>query len=548
MSSKPALSIVDRDRSARGDSAPRASLTLPTRQNFAATSICFGAFCLWPVRRLLLQDNQPVRIGSRALDILIALLERPGDLVTKDELMARVWPNTFVEPANLTVHIAALRRALGDGRDGNRFLINIPGRGYRFVAPVTLSEHSKPSLRAISATGQSHNLPAKVTRLIGRQDIVGRLSSQIARDRFLTVVGPGGIGKTAVVLTVAEKMAASYRHGTWWIDLATGENRQHVAGAVASVLGLELDREESPASLVTALRDKEMLLVLDTCEHVVAAVASLVAAVLREAPGVHVLATSREPLHSEGEQLCRLAGLESPPADCASAEQARRFPAVELLVERAAATIGDFTLSDADATAVSDICRTLDGIPLAIELVARRVGSLGIAELAAALEAPQLLLTSGYRTGPARQHTMRASLDWSHDLLTDKQQVVLRRLSTFSGEFTLHDAVTVVSDRDQSDCDIIDEVSELVAKSFIASDMREAQPRFRLTHITRAYALEKLRESGEFDATARRLADYLKAPVRRPATARKLLRPPHHKTVPRGAVASSTYNGWKAET
>src|SRR2546426_2665529 len=139
MSSKPALSIVDRDRSARGDSAPRASLTLPTRQNFAATSICFGAFCLWPVRRLLLQDNQPVRIGSRALDILIALLERPGDLVTKDELMARVWPNTFVEPANLTVHIAALRRALGDGRDGNRFLINIPGRGYCFVAPVTVS-------------------------------------------------------------------------------------------------------------------------------------------------------------------------------------------------------------------------------------------------------------------------------------------------------------------------------------------------------------------------------------------------------------------------
>jgi hypothetical protein len=161
-----------------------------------------------------------------------SLLERPGDLVTKDELMARVWPNTFVEPANLTVHIAALRRALGDGRDGNRFLINIPGRGYRFVAPVTLSGHLKPSLPARSATGESHNLPAKVTRLIGRQDIVGRLSSQIARDRFLTVVGPGGMGKTAVALAVAEAVAASYRHGTWWIDLAASESRQ-VTGVCA---------------------------------------------------------------------------------------------------------------------------------------------------------------------------------------------------------------------------------------------------------------------------------------------------------------------------
>jgi predicted ATPase/DNA-binding winged helix-turn-helix (wHTH) protein len=548
MSSKPALSIVDRHQSTREDTAPRASLTPATSQILAASSICFGAFCLWPVRRLLLQDNQPVRIGSRALDILIALLERPGDLVTKGELMARVWPNTFVEPANLTVHIAALRRALGDGRDGNRFLINIPGRGYRFVAPVTLSEQFKPSLRTTAAGGARHNLPAKVTALIGRRDIVGRLSSQIARDRFLTVVGPGGIGKTAVALAVAEEVAANYRHGTWWIDLAASENPQHIAGTVASVMGLEPDHEKFSASLVTALRDKEMLLVLDTCEHVVAAVADLVAVVLREAPGVHVLATSREPLHTAGERLVRLGGLESPPADCASAERALEFPAIELFIERATATLGEFALNDADATAVSDICRTLDGIPLAIDLVARRVDSLGIAELAAALEAPQFLLNTGYRTGPVRQQTMRASLDWSHDLLTAKQQVVLRRLSIFPREFTLHDAVAVASDGDQPDCDIIDEISELVAKSFIASDTREAQPRFRLTHVTRTYALEKLRESAEFDATARHLADYLKAPARRSATARKLLRPPHSKAVPRSAGASSIYNGWEAET
>ena len=307
MSSKPPLSIVDRDRSAGEGTDPRAPLVPAAESHSAATLIRFGSFSLWPMQRLLLQDNQPVHLGSRALDILIALLERPGDLVGKDELMARVWPRTFVEPANLTVHITALRRALWDGRDGNRFLINIPGRGYRFVAPVTVSDQFKPSFPEASVAGQCHNLPARVTRLIGRRDIVVRLSAQIIHDRSLTVVGPGGIGKTAVALAVAREVATSYRDGTWWIDLAR-ENPQHVAGAIASVLGLEADLEKSPTNLVTALRDKEMLLVLDTCEHAVAAVADLVATVLREAPGVHVLATSREPLCTAGEQVCRLAG------------------------------------------------------------------------------------------------------------------------------------------------------------------------------------------------------------------------------------------------
>jgi predicted ATPase/DNA-binding winged helix-turn-helix (wHTH) protein len=491
-------------------SAPRASFTLAAGPHSAGASVRFGSFCLWPVQRLLLQDDRPVHIGSRALDILIALLERPGDLVAKEDLMARVWPNTFVEPANLTVHIAALRRALSDGRDGNRLLINIPGRGYRFVAPVTVSDQFKPSLGAISGAGQCHNLPARVTRLIGRRDIVGRLSAQITRDRFVTVVGPGGIGKTAVALAVAEEVAASYRHGAWWIDLAAGENPQLVVGAVVSPLGLELDRERPSENLVAALRDKEMLVVLDNCEHVITEVADLVAAVLRDAPGVHVLATSREPLHSEGEQVCRLAGLESPPADCASAEQALLFPAVQLLVERTAAALGEFVLVDADARAAAAICRQLDGIPLAIELAARRVSSLGVVGLAAGLDEPLRLLTNGRRTGPARQQTMRATLDWSHGLLTDSQQIVLRRLSGFSAEFTLHDAAAVVFDEAREHCRLVDEVTELVAKSLIASEVREGLPRFRLAHITRAYAREKLRESGEFDALSRRLAGYLK--------------------------------------
>ena len=502
MSSGAALAIASHTQAVGEGAMPLAPTTRDAEAQSPATSIRFGAFHLWPLRRLLMLDNKPEQIGSRALEILIALVEKPGALVTKQELMARVWPNTFVEPANLTVHIAALRRALGDGRDGNRFLLNIPGRGYRFVAPVAVLEQFKPSDRGTSAAAQNHNLPARVTRLIGRNEIVARLSAQISRDRVVSVVGPGGVGKTAVALTVAVEAAPGFRHGAWWIDLASAENAQHVVAAVASVLGLVSDRENLSASLVTVFRDKEMLLVFDSCEHVVSAVASLVAAILREGPGVHVLATSREPLYTEGEQLCRLSGLESPPVPCVSAEEALGFPAVELFVARATANVATFILSDADAAAVSDICNTLDGCPLAIELAARHIGSLGIAELSAGLERSHVLLTRGYRTGPARQRTMRANLDWSYDLLTNKQKIVLRRLAVFTGEFSFHDATRVVSDQITPDLDAADQIAELVAKSLIVSKMNAAQPRFRLTNPTRGYALEKLRESGELDATA----------------------------------------------
>ncbi len=501
MSSRRAISVVSDFQPARAGTPSRALLPLAPEPQSAATSIRFGSFCLWPVQRLLLQDNKPVHVGSRALELLVVLLERPGDLITKQELMARVWPNTFVEPANLTVHIAALRRVLGDGRDGNRFLINIPGRGYRFVAPVTVSDQ----FRTISAAGQRHNLPARVTRLIGRDDIVSRLSAQITRDRLLTVVGPGGIGKTAVALTVAEQVAANFRDGVWWIDLAAHDNPQLIAGAVASTLGLE-GPEKSLANLVTSLRDKQMLLVLDDSEHMVGAVACLVAAVLRDAPGVHVLATSCEPLHTEGERLCRLPGLESPPSDCASAEQALRFPAVELFVERSVAAVGDFGFDDPEAAAVANICNTLNGIPFAIELAAKRVSSLGIDGLAAGLADPLGLLTNGHRTAPGRQQSMRATLDWSHALLTERQQIVLRRLSIFSGEFTLQDAAAVIIDQGGSRCPF--EVTELVTKSLIISDVAELQPRFRVPYITRAYGLEKLRESGEYEGVEQRLAQH----------------------------------------
>jgi predicted ATPase len=482
-------------------------------------AICFGSFRLLLGQRLLLEGNKPLRLGSRALDILIALVERPGDLVNKEELIARVWPNTFVEPANLTVHIAALRRALGDGRRGNRYIVNVPGRGYCFVAPVNMSEKLRPSSLELLVVEHAHNLPATNTRLIGRENVVAGLSARFSRDRFLTIVGPGGIGKTSVALAVAEELLANYKHGIWLIDLALVGNPVLVPTALASALGLEVRAENFLPRLIANLWDKQMLLVLDNCEHVIAAAAALAAEVLRGAPGVHVLATSREPFRVEGEWVYRLPPLQSPPvATGISAEEALRFPAVQLFVERTAAALGDYVLSDADAPIVADICLKLDGIPLALEFAAARVNCFGIGGLAARLEDRLSLLINGRRTALPRQQTMRATLDWSYGLLTNAQQMILRRLSIFPGEFTLRAAGAVIPDDTYSSSEIIDQVTELIAKSLVAAEMGDVEPRLRLLETTRVYALAKLVESGEHNAVARRHAEYFKdAMQRRPS-------------------------------
>jgi DNA-binding winged helix-turn-helix (wHTH) protein len=250
-----------------GHSDPKASpLGSPQfgiQQNISITNeFNFGSFRLLPAQRLLLKEDKVIHLGSRAMEILIALVERPNELVSKAELMARVWPNIFVEPANLTVSISALRRALGDGRHGNRFFINIPGRGYRFVAPVTVS----------GITGASHphpvdNLPANITRLIGRDDVTAELSVQLSRHRLITVTGSGGVGKTGVALGVAEKLAGEFDDGVWWVDLAPISDPDHVPGALTKALGSILGSDQPVEKLVAALRAKRMLLVLDNCAH-----------------------------------------------------------------------------------------------------------------------------------------------------------------------------------------------------------------------------------------------------------------------------------------
>src|SRR5438105_8195676 len=287
--------------------------TEPSATTDGGTAISFGPFRLLPAQRLLLEGDQPVRLGNRAFDILATLLERASEVVGKEELIARAWPKTFVEDANLKIQISALRRALGDGQGGNRYITTITGRGYNFVAPVRFEKLARAPPPATIASAAAHNLPLAMTRMIGREEVVATLVSRVSRERVLTIVGPGGIGKTTVALAVAERIISDYEHGVWLIDLSPLGDPRLVPSAVATVLGLEVRTENPLPGLIAALRDRRMLLLLDSCEHVIDAAASLAAAVLSGVPRVNILATSREPLGVAGEPPHRLGPLRSPP-------------------------------------------------------------------------------------------------------------------------------------------------------------------------------------------------------------------------------------------
>src|SRR5271166_1143491 len=497
------------------------------RKSAHKATFSFGPFRLLADQRLLLEGEKPVRLGGRALDILIALVERPGEQVNKRDLMARVWPNTTVVEANLAVHVAALRRALGDGQSGSRYIVNVPGRGYRFAVSVTVADDLDSPTPRIAETRPPHNLPAQRTRLIGRAEEVSRLAHQLPLHRLLTIVGAAGIGKTAVAFEVAEQLLPNYEHGVWLINLAPVADPRLVPTALASALGLEIRSDAPLPGLIAALSNKRMLLVLDNCEHVIEAAAALAAAVVRGARGVQILVTSRESLRVEGERVRRLSSLASPPAAVKlKAAEALGFPAVQLFVERVAATVSDFEINDANASTVGDICRRLDGLPLAIELAAARVDAFGVAGLAARLDDRFRLLTGGLRGTLPRHRTLAAALDWSYQQLSPEEQTLFRRLAIFAGGFTLEAAQAVAAETEGDFLKVADMIASLVTKSLVQTDAGGPEIRYRLLETMRAYALTKLASSGEADVLARRHAAYFTALFER-ADAESLVRSPN---------------------
>src|SRR5882757_3054737 len=464
------------------------------------TSFAFGPFRLLTARHELLAQGVPVAIGQRALDVLLVLVGRHGELVTKDELMSEVWPGLVVEENNLAVHISALRKILGQTDEGKSYLQTVAGRGYRFVAPVTHEEPARtaePAAPDDSVATIAHNLPQLLTSLIGRGEELAILSQRLNAHRLVTLTGAGGIGKTRLAIETGLRALPAYPDGVWLVDLAPIRDGI-VTAVVSEVLGIG-HAGDSLGGLAAAIKSKRLLLILDNCEHVIAESARLAEALIRACPHVSILATSRERLAIAGESVFRVPSLPLPEEiNGLTARAAQRFGAIAMFVERAAALDG-FALTDANAAAVAAICRRVDGIPLAIELAVPRLRVLSASQLARGLDERFGLLTGGSRTAVPRHQTLQALIAWSYELLSPVEQQMLRRFSVFAGSTALSSILAVTSGADIAAPQVLDLVTSLVEKSLIMADRRQDETRYRLPESTRYFAQDKLAAAGEED-------------------------------------------------
>jgi predicted ATPase len=395
-----------------------------------------------------------------------------------------------VEEANLRFHIAALRKALGDGKDGARYITTLSGRGYCFVSPISRVDIEAVPRLASRAELPPVKLPNRLQRMVGRADAIATISDRLISSRFVTILGPGGVGKTAVAVAIAHDLLATFDGAAHFVDLAALSDPDLVITSLLLMLGLPAQTDDPMPALLAHLRDKRMLLILDNCEHVIAAAAPLAAEIFQAAPQIHILATSREALRVEGEQIYRLAPLAFPPDESElTAAVARTYPALELFFERATAGGAQIALDDSNAAIVARICRKLDGMALAIELAAGRVEAYGLEQIANLLDERLNLLWHGQRTAPPRQKTLQATLDWSYGLLSELERLVLRRLAIFAGHFTIDAALEVVPDQQVDRSLLFEAIDSLVAKSMIAPRPIGAMMRYRLLDTTRAYLL-----------------------------------------------------------
>ena len=465
-----------------------------------------GPFRLDAGAAVLTHAGVPTTLGARGVAVLRTLVERPHEYVAKGSIIDAAWAGVVVEESNLAVQISAIRRVLATAPGGEGWIETLSRRGYRFVGPVTEIRDGTERRGRL----QCSNLPEPLTSFVGRERELVEIKRLLPGARLLTLVGMGGIGKTRLALQVAAEVVDAYRDGVWLVEFGSIQDPSLVPTSLAQVLGVQ---ERAGASLTdilcSHLKGRQSLLILDNCEHVLNACARLAGSVLRGAAEATIIATSREPLQVAGEQTYPLQPL-SLPDSTGSFETMRTSEAVKLFVDRVQRQIPDFEPTPARARAVAELCIHLDGIPLALELAAARARSLSIEQISTRLQDRFRLLTGGDRTALPRQQTLRATLDWSYDLLVEQERVVLRRLAVFPGSFTLEAASSIASDQTIDDYAVLDLLSQLVARSLVIADTTDAGARYRLLETTRAYALEKLVEAEEIHAYGRRHAQYFR--------------------------------------
>jgi|HubBroStandDraft_1064217.scaffolds.fasta_scaffold00095_7 predicted ATPase/DNA-binding winged helix-turn-helix (wHTH) protein len=465
----------------------------------------FDNFRLFPRRRLLLRGNIDVALPPRAMSVLIVLVERYDRIVSKAELYELVWAKLFVEDNNLMVQISALRKALG--RD---VIATIPGRGYQIRAAVQRIGSTGPSVPVIasptnddSGRRAATNLPLRLTPLMGRSAELAELRGRIRDHRLVTVAGPSGIGKTRLAVELGWHVAGLFPDGVWIVDLVPADDADAVASAVALPLQIKLTDSSTPAeAIAAAIASRRLLLIPDNCEHVAESVATLIGVLLQRVPGLTLLATSQDLLHVASEQVYRLGPLALPPPAAQAIDQ---FGAIELFVARAQAADRGFSLTAENADSIAEICRRLDGNPLALEMAAARLPHLGVKGLSAALRDSLALLGGRHSVAGGRHRTLRDMVAWSYDLLDDADKSIFQRLGVFRGSFSLEAAIAVAGTAGEDRWDTVDALGRLVDKSLVAA-IGADEPRYRLLETTRFFAAEQLDAGSERDAVLERHA------------------------------------------
>jgi predicted ATPase/DNA-binding winged helix-turn-helix (wHTH) protein len=474
----------------------------------------YGSWELNCVRRELRSNGVLIPIGSRAYEILEAIIQAGGGVVTKYTLMAKVWPNAIVEENTLYVHIVAIRKALGNDRG---LLKTVSGRGYRVLGQWQLSEGIptqafegllKPQL---PAPAFHNNLPVAIERLTGRAAALQDVRKLLSASRTVTLTGPGGIGKTALALEVARSVVPTIGGDILLVELASVAEPSRVLSTVASALMLQMGHATVDArSVAQAIGDKRLLLLLDNCEHVIDEASSLVDSIVSICPQVSILATSREALRTRDECVYQVPPLDIPPEYDERTAGLLEHSAVALFNTRMKSLWFDFSPRQEDLVAMAILCRQLDGLPLAIELAAARAAVLGLSEVVARLDNRVGLLAGvGRRTARPQHRSLRAMLNWSYGLLPDAERRLLRCVSVFAGSFTIEAAEAVVAGSEPGRW-ILGGVASLVEKSLVTFDGNLRPPRWRLLEVTRSYASDLLRESGEFEQIARRHAEFFR--------------------------------------